>query len=261
MSTPGLPPSRLAPPVALVGLKAYLGHARTLAWFEGLLGLVAAGRTDGVSLVLAPSVTALAPLAPRALEAGIELAAQDCSVHPAGAWTGELPASLLAEVGAQHVMLGHVERRRLGDTDEVVAAKLEAAVGAGLAPIVCVGETAPASVEDAASASIEQLSAAIGAMPRELPVMVAYEPVWAIGAAEPAPGEHVVGVCERLRSWLEPFPGASLVYGGAAGPGTYREIAGVVDGLGLGRRVHELPALAAVLDELRGSGRADRRIT
>lgn len=250
---------RLPAPVALIGLKAYLGHARTLAWFEGLMDLVGTGLAEGVSIVLAPSATALATLAPRAREAGVELAAQDCSVHPSGPFTGELPANLLAEVGARHVMVGHVERRRLGDTDAVVAAKVAAAVAAGLAPVVCVGEPERVDVATAAQVSVEQLAAAFAAMPAEHPVMVAYEPVWAIGGPQPAPSEHVVGVAGRLRTWLRRYPAASLVYGGAAGPGTYREIAGAVDGLGLGRRVHEVSALAEVFEELRGTGRADRR--
>jgi len=237
--------------VALVSLKAYFGHARTLEWFEGLARLVEAGRAEGVRVVLAPAATALASLAPRAEELGIELAAQDCSVHPAGAWTGELPASLLAELGARHVMVGHVERRRLGEDDAVVAAKVEAAVAAGLGPVLCVGEPEEGPPAEAARYVLAQLEAA--RLPEGRPALVAYEPVWAVGADRPAPAAHVRAVLERLAPWRAARPEVAVVYGGTAGPGTVEQIRDVVDGLGLGRRVHDVPALAEVLDELRSS--------
>lgn len=246
-------------PVALVGLKAYFSHARTLEWFEALCRLVEDGRADGLRLVVAPSATALASLAPRARELGIALAAQDCSRHLAGARTGELPASLLAEIGARYVEVGHVERRRLGDDDDVVAAKVRALVAAGLTPIMCVGEDSRSSPADAASSAWGQLEAALDGVPSWHEVMVAYEPTWAIGAATPAPSAYVGAVARELRACLERFPRASLLYGGTAGPGTYGEIADAVDGLGLGRRVHETADLAAVLDEMRAAPSAAER--
>jgi len=245
-------PGSLIPPIALIGLKAYFSHARTLDWFEGLVGLVETGRADGLTLVVIPSATELVTLAGRAARAGVVLAAQDCSPHPAGAWTGDLPASLLAEVGAGVVEVGHAERRRhLGETDEVVAAKARAAAAAGLVPMVCVGERERRIPAEAAADVVRQLAASLDGVPTAVPVIVAYEPEWAIGAAEPAPTGYVVEVARRLRAWLERYPAASLIYGGAAGPGSYRELACAVDGLGLGRRVHDVAALAAVLDEMR----------
>lgn len=242
----------LAPPIALIGLKAYFSHARTREWFEGLVELVERGRADGLTIVVVPSATTLATLYGPAVAAGIVLGAQDCSPHPAGAWTGELPASLLAEVGARVVEVGHAERRRhLGETDEVVAAKVRAAIEAGLVPMLCVGERVPAAPAAAAADVESQLAAALDGVDPACPVIVAYEPEWAIGAAEPAPTGHVVAVARRLRVWLGRYPSASLLYGGTAGSGTYRKLAEVVDGLGLGRRVHDIGALAAVLDEMR----------
>lgn len=254
-------PARLAPPIALIGLKAYFGDARTREWFAGLVRLVEQGRADGLTVVVVPSATALATLAAPAEAAGVVLGAQDCSRFGAGAWTGELPAALLAEVGARLVEVGHAERRRhLGDTDEVVAAKARAAVAAGLVPMICVGEPARTSPDDAAAEVERQLAASLDGVPLTAPVLVAYEPDWAIGAAEPAPTAHVVAVARRLRAWLARYPASTLVYGGAAGPGTYRELVDVVDGLGLGRRVHEVDALAAVLDEMReAAGLGERR--
>jgi len=245
-------PTPLAAPIALIGLKAYFGHARTQEWFAGLSGLVEDGRAAGLTVVVVPSATALATLAAPAAAAGVVLGAQDCSRFPAGAWTGELPATLLAEVGARVVEVGHTERRRhLGDTDDVVAAKARAAVAAGLVPMVCVGEQGTVAPAEAAVEVQRQLGAFLDGVPTTAPVLVAYEPDWAIGAADPAPTEHVVAVARRLRAWLARYPASSLIYGGAAGPGTYRELVDVVDGLGLGRRVHDVGALAAVLDEMR----------
>jgi triosephosphate isomerase len=242
----------LVPPIALIGLKSYFGHGRTREWFEGLVGLVDQGRADGLTLVVIPSATALATLAGRAAEAGIVLAAQDCSRYPAGAWTGELPATLLAEVGAGVVEVGHVERRHhLGDTDEVVAAKVQAVTAAGLVPMVCVGEHERGAPAEVAAEVVRQMAAALDGTPPATPLLVAYEPEWAIGASDPAPTAYVAEVARRLRAWLERYPAASLIYGGAAGPGTYRDLAGVLDGLGLGRRVHDIDALAVVLDEMR----------
>ena len=251
----------LTPPIALVGLKAYLGDARTRGWFDGLRGLVEAGRAEGVSLVVIPSATAIAALAAPASALGVVLGAQDCSQFPPGAWTGELPATLLAEVGASVVEVGHAERRRyLHETDEVVAAKARAAAAAGLVPMVCVGERRPAASAMAADEVVGQLAAFLDGVPASAPVLVAYEPEWAIGAADPAPTSHVREVAVRLRDWLGRYADSALIYGGAAGPGTYAELAGSVDGLGLGRRVHDVAELAAVLDEMRGVAPKERRM-
>lgn len=256
-------PTPLPAPIALIGLKAYFGDARTREWFAGLERLVAGGRADGLTVVVVPSATALATLAGPAAAAGVVLGAQDCSRFPAGAWTGELPATLLAEVGARVVEVGHTERRRhLGDTDDVVAAKARAAVAAGLVPMVCVGERSRTGPAEAATEVEHQLAAFLDGVPTTAPVLVAYEPDWAIGAPDPAPTAHVRAVARRLRDGLARYPGSSLIYGGAAGPGTYLELADVVDGLGLGRRVHDVDALAEVLDEMRGAqGLRERRRT
>jgi len=251
---------RLTAPVAAVGLKAYLSHARTLAWFDGLAAMVADGRADGVTVAAMPSATALASLAPRARAHGIVLGAQDCSAQGPGAWTGELPAPLLAEVGASFVEVGHVERRGLGDTDATVAAKASAAAAAGLALFVCVGESAPGDPAGAAAEVLDQLGRALAGVGRTTAVMVAYEPVWAIGAERPAPVEHIADVARRVREPLRTgYPGAVLLYGGTAGPGLYPRLADVLDGLALGRRAHDLGALGEVLDEMRSTATAPER--
>lgn len=245
-------PQRWPAPIALVGFKAYFSHARTLEWFTALERLVAEGRTAGVGIVVLPSATSLAVLAGPAGRLGVRLGAQDCSAYPAGPYTGELPVELLREIGAVVAEVGHAERRRLlGETDDVVARKVAAAVAGGLTPFLCVGETAPGPARTAAREVCAQLAAATRSAPGA-PVLVGYEPEWAIGARHPAPKDHVIGVCHAVRGWLdEHAPGSRVLYGGTAGPGMYRDLAGALDGLALGRRVHDPEQFALVLDEMR----------
>ncbi|QZN86433.1 triose-phosphate isomerase family protein [Cellulomonas sp. C5510] len=242
--------ARTTRPLAAVSLKTYLGQADTLAWLEAVRGVAVTGPA-GVDLLVLPVATAL-PDAARVLGAvGVRVGAQDCSWTPPGAYTGELPAELLAEVGAEVVEIGHAERTGvLGEDAAVTAAKAAAAVRAGLVPLVCVGEDERVSPEAAASRCAAQLDAALRDVP-EGPVLVAYEPEWAIGADEPAGPDHVRAVCRRLRTHLDAHrPDHRLLYGGTAGPGVFTRLHPDVDGLFLGRRAHEVAALAEVIEEM-----------
>jgi triosephosphate isomerase len=217
-----------------------------------------AGRRFGP--VLDVVVFPVAPALPAAVALGrashLQVGAQEVSSRPAGAFTGELPASLLAELGVTHVEIGHAERRFLfGETAELIRAKVDAAVGAGLVPLICVGEgslgdTAVIEASAAVQRVGDQLDEVLDLLPAELGFVVAYEPVWAIGAQQPAPVEHVRTVAAGLRSRLEGFPAARLIYGGTAGPGLFAEISGATDGLFLGRRAHDPAAFAAVVAEV-----------
>lgn len=248
--------------IVAVGQKTYLGYAQTLAWLEAATESV---RTYGsaVDVVVFP----VAPALPAAVELGrrsrIAVGAQDVSDRPPGAFTGELPAALLAEVGVTYVEIGHAERRYLfGETAELIARKVAVAVEHGLTPLVCVGEgrlgeTTPIEVEDAVAQAGEQLSQVLDSMPAASPFVVAYEPVWAIGAEQPAPVDHVRTVAEALRSMLGGYLEARVIYGGTAGPGLFAELSGAVDGLFLGRRAHDPAAFAQVLAEVAGVGSGD----
>lgn len=247
-------------PIALVSLKAYLTHAQTLEWFAGLRALIRARRAHGLAVVVIPSATALAVLADGAAEAGVLLGAQDCSREPAGAFTGELPVTLLREVGATVIEVGHAERRRhFGETDEIVAAKTRAVAEAGLVPMVCAGESHISesgrhATEHAATEVIRQVGSALHQVDRSIAAIICYEPVWAIGADEPASAGHIIGVARAVKRWLATnHPAARFIYGGTAGPGLYPAVAGAVDGLGLGRRVHDVRHLAEVFDEMRSA--------
>lgn len=244
-----------APVTVGVSLKTYFGHARALAWCGEVAARVGAhpAVTGGaVRVFLIPTY----PQLPGALAAvsGTPLAvgAQDVSAHPAGAFTGEVTADELAEMGVRFAELGHAERRRLfGETDTDAAAKTRAALQAGLTPVVCVGETARGDATDAASQTVAQVAACLAGAPAGA-VVIAYEPVWAIGAPEPAPDAHIRAVTRAVREALASDPtraGSSVIYGGSAGPGLLSRLGESVDGLFLGRFAHDVDALVAVVDE------------
>jgi len=162
--------------------------------------------------------------------------------------------SVLSELGCGFVAVGHAERRRLfGESNEVVALKVGAALRNRLCPVICVGEAVSGSAAAAFAICAEQLTSALSRVERmEGRVIVAYEPQWAIGADNPAPAHHISSVCGGLRTLLaaaRPGGAGKVIYGGSAGPGLLMEIGGDVDGLFLGRRVHDPAALKAILDQ------------
>lgn len=146
--------------------------------------------------------------------------AQDVSEHRAGAYTGEVSASMLAEFGSRYAIVGHSERRQLHrESDEVVGAKAKAALGAGLTPIACVGETL-SEREDRATETVvqRQLAAVIGALGSDTSrIVLAYEPVWAIGTGRTAAPEDAQAVHQVLRAQLRAAgaEAVSILYGGS----------------------------------------------
>lgn len=232
-------------------LKMYFSHARTVAWTAEVAALLAQHPArDRVEMFVIPQY----PSIPGCLEAagGLAVGAQDVSEHDSGAFTGEVSAAVLAEIGYRYVEVGHAERRRMyGDTDEVVAAKTAAAMRAGLVPILCVGEAEEVADEAAALTCIAQVDSALALVPDTGALVIAYEPLWAIGAPAPAPSEHIRGVCDRLRAHAD-LRGlrARVIYGGSAGPGIIADIRDSVDGIFLGRFAHDPAAVRSILDEV-----------
>ena len=227
-----------------VSLKAYFGHEQTLRWAEqvGSLGAHPAVASGAVELFVVPGFTELAEVVRILDGTPIRVGAQDVFWEDAGPYTGEVTADLLAELGVALVEVGHAERRRIfAETDEVVAAKCAAVARHGMTPLLCIGERRQGSPAEAIAASAAQLEAA--AAPSAL---IAWEPVWAIGAEHPAGASYIRDVCTGLRASLD---GRRLIYGGSAGPGLLTELDGAVDGLFLGRFGHDPSALAAVIDE------------
>jgi triosephosphate isomerase len=244
-------------PRAVVGvsLKMYFGHHQAVDWCARVAEAARShpALTSGdVALFVIPSYLGILPALDAFAGTPVLVGAQDVAAYEPGAYTGEVSAAELAEAGVRVAEVGHAERRRLfGETDEVVAAKTAAALRHGIAPVLCVGETERLSGTDAAAATIAQLRADLAAAP-EGPVIVAYEPVWAIGAPEPAPVEHIAAVTRAVRAALRELAGrggSAVIYGGSAGPGLLTELGDAVDGLFLGRFAHDVESLLAVLDE------------
>lgn len=196
------------------------------------------------------------PADPAALDAfagtPVLVGAQDVSQYGPGPYTGEITADELAEIGIQFAEIGHAERRRLfGETDTSAAAKTAAAIHHGITPVLCIGETEELGRSAAVLANLEQLATNLDNVPAG-PVIVAYEPVWAIGATWPAPYAHIAAVTRALRVAVAAVParaGSVVIYGGSAGPGLLGRIGNSADGLFLGRFAHDPDALLAVLDE------------
>lgn len=236
-----------------VSLKMYFGHRQARDWFDAVADV--ARTHDGVAngdvhLFIVPTYLQI-PVALSAFAGTrIQVGAQDVATADSGAYTGEVSAAELAEVGVSLAEVGHTERRQLfGETDKIVTAKVAAAIRNGLTPVLCVGESGPLSPADAMAATIEQLHVNL-AEAGACPVIVAYEPVWAIGAPEPAPTAHIRAVTTALREAVRMVrPGSSVIYGGSAGPGLLTELGDTVDGLFLGRFAHDPEALRTVLDE------------
>jgi triosephosphate isomerase len=149
--------------------------------------------------------------------------AQDVSEHASGAYTGEISAEFLAKLDCTYVIIGHSERRTLhGETDEQVAAKVSAALNNGLVPIICVGETADDLEKHGPSAiPVAQLEAALGGVSATADIVVAYEPVWAIGSGQAATPEQAEQVAAALRGVLSTRLGdefaakTRILYGGS----------------------------------------------
>lgn len=237
-----------------VSTKMYLGYSRSLAWLQDVIDQVdarpalAAGRV--VPFVI-PSFPVL-PAAARILEgSGVLLGAQNCGWED-GPWTGEVSPSMLAELGVGLVEIGHAERRRHFAEDEaMVALKVRAAVAAGITPLLCVGESLVSEPEAAAELVFRQVASAVGddwQLAGQL--VLAYEPVWAIGASQPASARYVSAVTKALRGMLGQHQLADLpmIYGGSAKPGLLPELDGV-SGLFLGRFAHDAANFGLVLDE------------
>ncbi len=168
-----------------------------------LLDAVVATDVAGVQRVIIPPTPYLATLAERYASKGLEFGAQDVSEHASGAYTGEVAAPMLVDVGARYCLVGHSERRQYhAETSEQVAAKFRAAKAAGLVPILCIGESlAERETGETETRLDEQLLPLLkdGGTAFE-GAIVAYEPVWAIGTGKTASPEQVQAVHAFIRS-------------------------------------------------------------
>jgi len=193
----------------------------------------------GVQVAVAPPFTALAPVKSALLGSPVQLFSQTCHFEKQGAFTGEVSAAMLAEVGCDGVILGHSERRTLfGETDELVKKKLRAAQEAGLHAIVCVGETL---AEREANKTWEVVSRQVRAALEGLAaaqlekVTLAYEPVWAIGTGRNATSAQAQEVHGLMRGLVREMAGQvaaealRIQYGGSVKPENAAELMGQPD--------------------------------
>ena len=238
----------------------YFDLQSTFSYVRGVLQLDSEAWNACIDLFVIPDFITLMESA-RILEPShVILGAQDTHWEDKGAFTGEISPLVLRQAGVRIVEIGHAERRTFfGETDVSVAKKAGAVTRNGLVPLICIGEKthhniASAAVGIAVQECRPQVTAVLAAIPDDADIIFAYEPVWAIGAAEPADPDHVVNVTKELRKLAAGRSGVTrIVYGGSAGPGTFTKIAESVDGLFLGRFAHDINNLKKVIEEVGGA--------
>lgn len=241
-------------------LKMYFDHEETIAWAREV-GRIAASspivRNGEVELTLFPAFPSLAEVKEIFADSPVTIGAQNMAAQARGAFTGEVGAPSLVQLGCTYVELAHAERRRLfHESLTDIQNKVRTAYDNGLVPLICTGEQTRTTSQEAAAECISFLADALDATPVDArgDVVVAYEPVWAIGTAQPAASSHVREVTTLLRVWVaHNFRSGRIIYGGSAGPGLYSSLHGAVDGLFLGRFAHDPGAIASLLDEVKGS--------
>lgn len=184
---------------------------------------------SAVDLMVCPPATLIAGFAAAARGSRVAIGAQDCHAQPAGAYTGDLSAEMLKDAGAQAVIVGHSERRHYhGETDAAVRAKALAARRAGILAIVCVGETR--AEHDAGRARDVVQAQLSGSLPEDsVDLVIAYEPVWAIGSGHTPTARDVADMHTFIRQGLrgrygERGQGIQILYGGSVKPANAKEL-------------------------------------
>ena len=209
---------------------------------DAWMSAVAGADPRDVTLVFAPPFPFLRDAFAQRRRLG--LAAQNCNDHSSGAFTGEVAPSMLRYCGAEYVILGHSERRNLfGETDALIARKLSLAIGTGLKPILCIGEDL--SVRDAGGVpqflANQIREAAVPELKNAPEIVIAYEPVWAIGTGRNASGAMVAETLIEIRHALSRFwpvrhATTPILYGGSVTPDNVDDLVanGTIDGFLVG---------------------------
>jgi len=219
-------------PVIAGNWKMFKTISETKAFFSSFLPLV-----SGVShceIVVAPPFVSLAAASAAAVGSRVAISAQDVYWKKEGAFTGEVSIPMLLDVGCTHTIIGHSERRQFfGETDETVNEKARAAVAGGLQPIVCVGETlAERDAGKAAEVVRRQVRQGLAQLTESdlSPMIVAYEPVWAIGTGRTATPETAAEMHGEIRRTIGEIWGAKaaaamrILYGGSVKPDNIQEL-------------------------------------
>lgn len=239
----------------LANWKMYTTTTEAVALFaniqRGLRQRVDAGRVLPLPIICPPylSLALIRALVDHDL---VRLGAQNCHWESHGPHTGEISAPMLKEL-VDYVMVGHSERRRAGETDEQIAAKVAAAAGAGLIPILFVGEDE--RTDSAASQSEQRLVAGLSAVDADrCAILVVYEPTWAVGAKRPADVAYVEAVVDRLKARMVELgiEDPQVIYGGTVTADNVGRYAGIkcLDGVGATRGSLNADAFLAMVDQL-----------
>ncbi len=236
--------------------KAYVeSKAKAKALYASAKRLSSKGTHE---VAVAPSFPHIGLIAPAKTPArGSGIAAQDVSITVGGAETGEVTAGLLKELGVSYIIVGHSERRARGETDGIVLEKARHALAHGMVPIVCVGERERDAEAHYLKGIRTQVSAVMAALtPKErLSLVIAYEPIWAIGAKEPIQPADLAEMVLYIRKVLADFmPGRAnlkvrILYGGSVSGENARELATDtgIDGFLVGRASTDVAGFSALV--------------
>jgi len=298
MSTPNKPTYPLLPSkLILMSTKSYFSPSHTISYIKTLIApstnIIPLLNNKDILFALLPDFLSLHPCAQILSDHAttttnsttpqttthpqswpLHLGAQNCFwSSDYGAFTGEIVPPALSELGITIIELNHAERRRLlSETDSTTAKKAAAVSSLGMIPLVCIGEIEAPNLQGPMSAAVgnamrqlnPQITSLLDAVPLDAPVIFAYEPVWAIGAAQPAGVEFVGPVVQGIRAvvgQVERDKGRTgqtrVVYGGSAGPGLWsgktnggNPLGEWVDGMFLGRFAHKIEGVREVVEEV-----------
>jgi len=222
-------PESMRTPYIAANWKMHKTVAEAAEYVDALLPQIAATQSD---VVLCPSFLALAEVVERSRGSAVRVAAQNMHEADEGAFTGEVSPRMLVAADVDAVILGHSERRQLfGETDEALARKVQAALTEGLEPILCVGESAEARDAGQTEAVLErQLQADLVAVEggKLSGVVIAYEPIWAIGTGRTATPEQAQEAIAFIRDVLREHGAAAervrILYGGSVKPANAAEL-------------------------------------
>jgi triosephosphate isomerase len=205
-------------------------HLEAIQWIQKLSYRLDYADYERVDVLVCPPFTAL-----RSSQTVIEtdhlqirLGAQNVDWHDKGAYTGEIAPHMLSLLSVSYVIVGHSERRQMfGETDEIVNKKAKAVIDAGMTPIVCVGETEEERDAGRAEEIVgAQVTASLAGLDPEVvaSIVVAYEPIWAIGTGRTATADDAGAMCSYVRSTVSTFAGGAaddlrVLYGGSVNPG------------------------------------------
>ena len=203
-----------------------------LAGDLGFFGEVARAAADSpADILVCPPATLLALAAKTCSGTAISVGGQDCHARESGAHTGDVSAVMLRDAGADYVILGHSERRAdHGESDAIVRSKAEAALAAGLIPIICVGETqAERESGQAGTVVARQLAGSLPENPQKMELVIAYEPVWAIGTGLTASEADVAEIHAAIRKRLPDPLTTRILYGGSVKPANAESLLSLAD--------------------------------